>query len=382
MTATSTSPEIKIEFHKSPVSDADRIRALETPGFGKIFTDHMVLARWTADKGWHDAKVTARRPRELDPASAVLHYAQEIFEGMKAYKADDGRILLFRPEENARRFAQSAARMAMPAVPEELFLKAVEELVRVDKNWIPSGDASLYLRPFMFANEAFLGVRPAQEYIFCIIASPVGAYFKGGAKAVSLWVETAYTRAAAGGTGAAYISGDARATRIISGPRTRHDEPAPAALPRRRDRGRCRRGPRGRGGRRRGAGHRPPARDRRRTRHHSDGRVRDRPARAATHEGCRHRVTRRHEGDVHLGRPVAREGRRLLLGPLRVARRSPGHTPRPCGRDGRRAGQPGLHRRRAGTRWPHLRPGEDLHPSLSVAPAPWSLSPEDRPPRP
>ena len=105
MTVTSASPEIKIELHKSPVSDADRIQALEAPGFGKVFTDHMVLVRWTADKGWHDAKVTPRRPLELDPASAVLHYAQEIFEGMKAYKADDGRILLFRPEENARRFA-------------------------------------------------------------------------------------------------------------------------------------------------------------------------------------------------------------------------------------------------------------------------------------
>ena len=214
MTVTSASPEIKIELHKSPVSDADRIQALETPGFGKVFTDHMVLARWTADKGWHDAKVTPRRPLELDPASAVLHYAQEIFEGMKAYKSDDGRILLFRPEENARRFAQSATRMAMPPVPEELFLKAVEELVRVDKAWIPSGDASLYLRPFMFANEAFLGVRPALEYVFCIIASPVGAYFKGGAKAVSLWVETEYTRAASGGTGAAKCGGNYAASLV------------------------------------------------------------------------------------------------------------------------------------------------------------------------
>lgn len=209
-----TTPEIRIDPHASPLPDAERIKMLETPGFGKIFTDHMVLARWTTDKGWHDVKVTPRRPLELDPASAVLHYAQEIFEGMKAYKADDGRVLLFRPEENARRFAQSAARMAMPAVPEELFLKAVEELVRIDKNWIPSGDASLYLRPFMFASEAFLGVRPAQEYIFCIIASPVGTYFKGGAKAVSLWVETTYTRAADGGTGAAKCGGNYAASLV------------------------------------------------------------------------------------------------------------------------------------------------------------------------
>lgn len=209
-----TTPEIRIDLHASPLPDAERIKMLETPGFGKIFTDHMVLARWTNGNGWHDVKVTPRRPLEIDPASAVLHYAQEIFEGMKAYRADDGRVLLFRPEENARRFAQSAARMAMPAVPEELFLTAVEELVRVDKNWIPSGDASLYLRPFMFASEAFLGVRPAEEYIFCIIASPVGAYFKGGAKAVSLWVETTYTRAAAGGTGAAKCGGNYAASLI------------------------------------------------------------------------------------------------------------------------------------------------------------------------
>jgi branched-chain amino acid aminotransferase len=207
-------PEISIDFHPSPVSDADRALALETPGFGKVFTDHMVLARWTPDAGWHDAKVTARRPLSIDPASAVLHYAQEIFEGMKAYKTADGRILLFRPEENARRFADSAVRMAMPPVPEELFLKAVDELVRIDKAWIPSGDGSLYLRPFMFANEAFLGVRPALEYVFCIIASPVGSYFKGGAKAVSVWVETGYTRAASGGTGAAKCGGNYAASLV------------------------------------------------------------------------------------------------------------------------------------------------------------------------
>lgn len=214
MTTNPELPEIQIDFHTSPVSDADRAQALETPGFGKIFTDHMVLARWTPDKGWHDAKVTPRRPLSIDPASAVLHYAQEIFEGMKAYKTADGRVLLFRPEENARRFAQSALRMAMPPVPEELFIKAVEALVRVDKAWIPSGDASLYLRPFMFANEAFLGVRPAQEYVFCIIASPAGSYFKGGSKAVSVWVETEFTRAASGGTGAAKCGGNYAASLV------------------------------------------------------------------------------------------------------------------------------------------------------------------------
>ena len=214
MNTTTDMADIRIDFHTSPVSDEDRALALATPGFGKVFTDHMVLARWTTEKGWHDAKVTARQPLSIDPASAVLHYAQEIFEGMKAYKTADGRILLFRPEENARRFAESATRMAMPPVPEELFIKAVETLVRVDKAWIPSGDASLYLRPFMFANEAFLGVRPAHDYIFCIIASPVGSYFKGGSKAVSVWVETHYTRAANGGTGAAKCGGNYAASLV------------------------------------------------------------------------------------------------------------------------------------------------------------------------
>lgn len=201
-------PQFTIDLHPSPTSDADRLQVLESLGFGKAFTDHMVLVRWTSELGWHDAKVTARKPLSIDPASAVLHYAQEIFEGMKAYKAADGRILLFRPEENARRFAQSAVRMAMPVVPEALFIEAVEQLVRTDRDWIPSGDGSLYLRPFMFANEAFLGVRPANDYIFCIIASPVGSYFKGGSKAVSVWVETSYTRAASGGTGAAKCGGN------------------------------------------------------------------------------------------------------------------------------------------------------------------------------
>lgn len=223
MNANSKFPDIKIDRHSSPVPEAERNKALEAPGFGKVFTDHMVLARWTPDKGWHDAKIVPRQPLAIDPASAVLHYAQEIFEGMKAYKAEDGRVLLFRPEENARRFAQSATRMAMPPVPEDLFIKAVEELVRIDKDWIPSGDASLYLRPFMFANEAFLGVRPAQEYIFCVIASSVGAYFKGGSKAVAVWVETHYTRAANGGTGAAKCGGNYAASLVAQAEAAKRD---------------------------------------------------------------------------------------------------------------------------------------------------------------
>jgi branched-chain amino acid aminotransferase len=222
MSADRAVPSFTIEPHPSPVADAERAKVLENLGFGKVFTDHMVLVRWTPDNGWHDAKVTARKPLEIDPASAVLHYAQEIFEGMKAYRSADDRILLFRPEQNARRFNESATRMAMPTMPEDLFVKAVEELVRIDSAWVPGGDASLYLRPFMFANEAFLGVRPALEYIFCVIASPVGAYFKGGSKAVTLWVETDYTRAAAGGTGAAKCGGNYAASLVAQAEAAKH----------------------------------------------------------------------------------------------------------------------------------------------------------------
>lgn len=194
--------------HPSPIPSAQRAALLENPGFGKIFTDHMVTARWTAERGWHEAEVRPRGPFALDPATAVLHYAQEIFEGLKAYRRSDDAIVLFRPEENARRFARSAERMAMPVVPEPLFLAAIEALVRTDRSWIPDGDGSLYLRPFMFATEVFLGVRPASEYLFCVIASPVGAYFKGGAKPIKVWVPETFSRAAPGGTGAAKCGGN------------------------------------------------------------------------------------------------------------------------------------------------------------------------------
>lgn len=195
--------------HASPTPADARAALIEDPGFGRVATDHMVTIKWSVDKGWHEATVLARGPFQLDPACAVLHYAQEIFEGMKAYRTTDGAITLFRPEENARRFNESAERMAMPVIPEELFLAAIEELVRIDADWIPAGQGgSLYIRPFMFASEVFLGVKPASEYIFCVIASPVGAYFKGGSKAITLWVSEHYSRAAAGGTGAAKCGGN------------------------------------------------------------------------------------------------------------------------------------------------------------------------------
>ncbi|GAA4026670.1 branched-chain amino acid aminotransferase [Actimicrobium antarcticum] len=210
------------EVHPNPTS-IDAIAAhLENPGFGRIFTDHMVTARWTEERGWHDAKVEFRKPFQLDPACAVLHYAQEIFEGMKAYRGAGDSVLLFRPTENARRFQRSAERMAMAPVPEALFIKAVEALVSADKRWIPDGDGSLYLRPFMFASETFLGVRPSKEYIFCVIACPVGPYFKNGNSAVTVWVSDEYTRAAPGGTGAAKCGGNYAASLLAQAQAAEH----------------------------------------------------------------------------------------------------------------------------------------------------------------
>ena len=216
----------KSRFTVNPSSKAvaadQRAVMLEDPGFGRLFTDHMVTIRYTEGQGWHSHAVGPREPFQLDPACAVLHYAQEIFEGMKAYRLEDGSIAMFRPEENARRFAESAERMAMPVLPEDIFLEAVEELVKIDAAWIPTGEGSLYLRPFMFASESFLGVRPAAEYIFCVIASPAGAYFKGGKKAVTLWVSEHYTRAAKGGTGAAKCGGNYAASLVAQSEATKH----------------------------------------------------------------------------------------------------------------------------------------------------------------
>jgi branched-chain amino acid aminotransferase len=196
------------EEHQAPVSVNDRASLLANPGFGKVFTDHMVTIRYTEGQGWHDAKVTARAPLVLDPATAVLHYAQEIFEGLKAYRLPDGGAALFRADANARRFNQSARRMAMAELPEELFLRSCRELVAADRDWIPEAEGgALYLRPFMFASEVFLGVKPASEYLYMVIASSVGAYFKTPT-GVSLWVSEDYTRAAPGGTGAAKCGGN------------------------------------------------------------------------------------------------------------------------------------------------------------------------------
>lgn len=186
-----------------------RAQILEDPGFGVHFTDHMFTARWTPDRAWHDSTVRPYGPFTVDPACAVFHYAQEIFEGLKAYRHNDGSIWLFRPAVNAARFARSAHRMALPPLPEDDFLAALEALVSTDSDWVPSGgEKSLYLRPFMFASEVFLGVRPAREVTFAVIASPAGTYFRSGLKPVAIWLSEEYTRAAPGGTGAAKCGGN------------------------------------------------------------------------------------------------------------------------------------------------------------------------------
>ncbi|WP_420145113.1 branched-chain amino acid aminotransferase [Sphingobium sp.] len=193
----------------SPTPPA-RIAALtDSPKYGVIFTDHMLTIEWTQERGWHDASLRPREPFRIDPACSVLHYAQEIFEGMKAYRGADDATYLFRPMANATRFQESARRMSMPELPESLFIESVERLVQSERAWIPQGESgSLYLRPFMFATEPFLGVRPSRSYVFCIIASPVGAYFAGGVKPISVWVSGLYARSAHGGTGAAKTGGN------------------------------------------------------------------------------------------------------------------------------------------------------------------------------
>jgi branched-chain amino acid aminotransferase len=187
-----------------------RAQILADPGFGKYFTDHMATAEWTLESGWAPLHVGPLEPFQMHPGASVLHYGQEIFEGLKAYRHADGSIHLFRPERNAARFAGSARRLALPPVPEDLFLSALDDLVRADAEWVPAygSEASLYLRPVEIATEAFLGVRPARSARFYTIASPAGPYFSGGVRGIRLWVTTQFTRAAPGGTGEAKCGGN------------------------------------------------------------------------------------------------------------------------------------------------------------------------------
>ncbi|AEW96714.1 MULTISPECIES: branched-chain amino acid aminotransferase [Streptomycetaceae] len=218
-----TTPRIELKPTTQPLSDAERAKILANPGFGRHFTDHMVTVKWTEGRGWHDAELVPYAPLALDPANMTLHYAQAIFEGLKAYRQPDGSVATFRPEANAERFQASARRLAMPELRAELFVAACDALVNQDKAWVPSeGEQSLYLRPFMFATEVGLGVRPANAYLFIVIASPAGAYFPGGVKPVSVWLSEEYVRAAPGGTGAAKCAGNYAASLVAQAQAAEH----------------------------------------------------------------------------------------------------------------------------------------------------------------
>lgn len=208
--STETSaPSFEIHLTDTPVPEDERAALTVSPKFGTVFTDHMARISWSQDGGWHDRRVERYGPLLLDPATAVLHYAQEVFEGLKAYPHADGSVWTFRPWANAARLARSAHRLALPVLPEADFLGAITALVATDRGWVPTGEeSSLYLRPFMYASEAFLGVRPSLEAEFLVIASPVGPYFAGGVQPVSIWVDETYHRAGPGGTGDAKCGGN------------------------------------------------------------------------------------------------------------------------------------------------------------------------------
>lgn len=181
----------------------------DTLRFGQVFTDHMFIMEYSPEKGWHNGRVQPYAPLQIDPAAAVFHYAQEMFEGLKAYKSKEGKVLLFRPDMNAKRTTNTNERMCIPHIDEELFVEAVKAVVEVDKDWIPNKKGtSLYIRPFIIADEPFLGVRPADHYLFMVILSPVGPYYAGGLAPTKIYVENEFVRATPGGTGFAKIGGN------------------------------------------------------------------------------------------------------------------------------------------------------------------------------
>lgn len=216
MTSSAAQSTFTVTRSENPASDEQIAQILENPGFGRYYTDHMVAIDWTEDEGWHNARVEPYQPISLDPATSVLHYGQAIFEGLKAYRQPDGSIATFRPDQNAKRFQNSAERLAMPELPEELFLESLRQIVTIDERWVPEagGEEALYLRPFMISREVGLGVHPSNAYTFYVIASPAGAYFSGGVNPVSVWLCTEYVRAAPGGTGAAKFAGNYAASLV------------------------------------------------------------------------------------------------------------------------------------------------------------------------
>lgn len=204
--------QTRTDIHIAPFTPdparRQRIHQLEL-GFGRYFTDRAFTIRFEEGKGWHDGVIGPFADFHLSPAAAVLHYGQSIFEGQKAFRRTDGEIGLFRPLKNAERFRRSAARMVMPEVPEELYIDALDTLVDLERDWTPSGEMeSLYVRPFMFATEPLQGVRPANQYLFAIILSPVGAYYASGFKPVKILVSDTHVRAVPGGTGEAKCAGN------------------------------------------------------------------------------------------------------------------------------------------------------------------------------
>jgi branched-chain amino acid aminotransferase len=208
----SPNPDLDFEIRasNSAVPAVEREQLLAAPGFGHVFTDHMATIRWTEADGWHDARIEPYGPIALDPAAQVFHYGQEIFEGLKAYTQADGSVAAFRPHANAARFNRSAVRLAMPELPDSLFVRAIELLVKQDRAWVPTAEGhSLYVRPFMIATQIGLGVnRPSSSYLFAVIASPVAGYFSGEIKPVTVWLSEDYSRAAPGGTGEAKCGGN------------------------------------------------------------------------------------------------------------------------------------------------------------------------------
>jgi branched-chain amino acid aminotransferase len=206
-----------VERNPAPRTDAERAAILADPGFGKHFTDHMVRIDH-ADGEWGAGRVLPYGPLTFDPATVVFHYGQEIFEGLKAYRQPDGSVAAFRPDANAGRFRRSAARMGMAPLPAELFVESLRALVEVDEPWVPANpDQSLYLRPFMIASDVGLGVKPSGRYLYLLIASPAGAYFRGALSPVTVWLSTEYTRAAPGGTGEAKCGGNYAASVLAQG---------------------------------------------------------------------------------------------------------------------------------------------------------------------
>jgi branched-chain amino acid aminotransferase len=199
------------------VETKTKIEDESTLVFGKQFTDRMLVMEYDTGKGWHSARIQPYGPFSLDPAAMVLHYSQEIFEGLKAFRHPDGQIALFRPADNIARFNRSAERMCMPVVDPDGFLDALRQLIRLEADWVPhSAGTSLYIRPTMIANEAMLGVRPSDQYLCYVILSPVGAYYKGGIAPVKIWISDHYVRAAEGGTGEAKTGGNYAASLYAS----------------------------------------------------------------------------------------------------------------------------------------------------------------------